>query len=75
VLKTGESIKKMKHDVQLKEKVAAPTKKGDVVGKIVVTHKGKVVSTSPVVLKENVKEASLLQLWQRTMGYMTLSNQ
>lgn len=72
--KKGEGIEKVKRDITLKKNLKAPVLKGDQVGSIKLVKDGKVLSESPLVANEDVKEASWWKLFKRSFGMFTKSN-
>lgn len=48
-------------DVKTDETVKAPTKAGDVVGKIIISKNGNIVKEIPVIVKENIKHLSTFE--------------
>ncbi|WP_194241261.1 D-alanyl-D-alanine carboxypeptidase family protein [Bacillus fonticola] len=66
--KKGENTDGFTHEVMLDDSVKAPMKKGDTVGTLQVKNGDKVVSESPVVLKEDVEKASWWTLYKRSFG-------
>ena len=47
--------------IDVKSKISAPAKNGDVVGEVVVTKQGNVVKKIPVIIKEDAKHLSLFE--------------
>ncbi|MDQ0269310.1 D-alanyl-D-alanine carboxypeptidase family protein [Cytobacillus purgationiresistens] len=72
--KKGENAKEIKQSIKLKENVKAPVKKGDEIGTITFKKDGKTVVESPLIAKENSKEASFWTLFKRSMGIFTKAN-
>jgi serine-type D-Ala-D-Ala carboxypeptidase (penicillin-binding protein 5/6) len=72
--KKGESIEKVKKEITLKKNLKAPVNKGDQVGTIKLIQDGKVLSESPLVANENVKQAGWWKLFKRSFGMFTKSN-
>jgi D-alanyl-D-alanine carboxypeptidase (penicillin-binding protein 5/6) len=68
LLKKGESTKGLKKSVKMNGSLQAPIKSGTVVGQYIVKKKGKVISQTPLVVKDNVKRASWWQLFKRSAG-------
>lgn len=68
--KKGESDGKIKASVQLNTNLDLPMKKGSQVGQLVVKNNKKVVSKSPLIVDHDVKTASYLTLFKRTMQNM-----
>jgi len=69
--KKGEQTKDVEQKVNLKKKLDAPIKKGDQVGTIQLMKDGKVVLESPLVAKNEVKEATWWTLYKRSFGMFT----
>ncbi|MDZ5471133.1 D-alanyl-D-alanine carboxypeptidase family protein (plasmid) [Bacillus sp. 31A1R] len=69
--KKGESVEKVKKEITLKKDLKAPIKKGDKIGTLKLVKDGKTIVKSPLVAKENVKEASWWQLYKRSFGMFT----
>jgi serine-type D-Ala-D-Ala carboxypeptidase (penicillin-binding protein 5/6) len=72
--KKGESIEKVKKEITLKKNLKAPVHKGDQVGTIKLIKDGKVLSQSPLVANQDVKEAGWWKLFKRSFGMFTKSN-
>jgi serine-type D-Ala-D-Ala carboxypeptidase (penicillin-binding protein 5/6) len=72
--KKGETIDKVEKEIVVNEKVKAPVKKGDELGKLILKNNGKVVSESPLVAGTNIDEASWWKLFKRTVGAFTKSS-
>ncbi|MGP4107359.1 D-alanyl-D-alanine carboxypeptidase family protein [Virgibacillus sp. L01] len=68
--KKGESDGKVKASVKLNTNLNLPIKKGSQVGQLVVKNNNKVVSKSPLIVDHDVKTASYLTLFKRTMQNM-----
>lgn len=62
--KRSDPKKKIDYTLQL-DSLKAPTKKGDIVGKIEVKENGKVTREIDVTVKEDIKKASVLNLYIR----------
>lgn len=73
--KKGNEIKDMKQKIEFAEGLKAPIKKGDQIGSLQLLQEGTIVSTTPLVAKEEVKEASWWKLFKRTMGMFTKSGE
>lgn len=69
--KKGEKTEDVKQKVTLKKNLDAPIKKGDKVGTIKLMKDGKVILESPLVAKNDVKEAGWWTLYKRSMGMFT----
>ncbi|WP_110111213.1 D-alanyl-D-alanine carboxypeptidase family protein [Bacillus sp. CGMCC 1.16541] len=74
LLKKGASAKDVKTEVKLNKNINAPVEKGDELGTIMIKKKNEVLSTSPLVAGEEVKEASWWQLFKRTFSMFTQSS-
>lgn len=72
--KKGENIDKVKKKIILSKNLKAPVNKGDRVGTIKLIKDGKVLSQSPLVSNENIKEAGWWKLFKRSFGMFTKSN-
>ena len=53
------------------DKLKAPVKKGDKVGKLVIEKDGKNFSETPLTAKKDVPQASFWQLYKRAFGMFT----
>lgn len=73
--KKGENADDVKQEIILNEKLSAPIQKGDVVGKIKFVKNGKTLVESPLIAKEDVKEASWWILYKRSFGMFTKSGE
>lgn len=71
--KKTEKKKTATYDVEL-NKVKAPVKNGDVVGKLKVKVDNKVTQTIDITVKENVEKANLWELYLRYIGDMITGN-
>ncbi|WP_212031137.1 D-alanyl-D-alanine carboxypeptidase family protein [Cytobacillus depressus] len=69
--KKGDSIENIKQKVTLNKNVKAPVKKGDKVGTLKLIQDGKTLVESPLVAKEDSKEANWWTLYKRSMGMFT----
>jgi serine-type D-Ala-D-Ala carboxypeptidase (penicillin-binding protein 5/6) len=72
--KKGESIEKVQKNITLQKNLKAPVLKGDQVGTLKLVKDGKVLSESPLVANEDVKEANWWKLFKRSFGMFTKSN-
>ncbi len=70
IYKKGKPWENIETKVVMQEDIALPLKRGDTVGKVEIVHDGKVLSETPLVVKENVDHASYLQLFKRTFHTM-----
>ncbi|MFT4413252.1 D-alanyl-D-alanine carboxypeptidase family protein [Fredinandcohnia humi] len=71
--KKGEKIDDVKKEIIVAEKINAPIKKGDEIGKLVIKKDGKVLSESPLVAGEDIDAAGWWKLFKRTVGSFTKS--
>lgn len=55
----------IKGDLVFDETISAPIKKGDRLGELVIYQKDKEIARYPIVAEENVKKASLMQIYMR----------
>ncbi|KKB36439.1 D-alanyl-D-alanine carboxypeptidase family protein [Bacillus thermotolerans] len=69
--KKGEKQGKLSKDIKLKKNIQAPVKKGDELGQLVIKKDGEVVSSTPLVAKENVERASWWQFYKKVFHYFT----
>ncbi|MCA1058257.1 D-alanyl-D-alanine carboxypeptidase [Rossellomorea aquimaris] len=67
----GEKLDGIKQKITLSKDLKAPIKKGDKVGTLVVTNKGKKVVESTLVAKRDVSEAGWWGLYKRSFGLFT----
>jgi serine-type D-Ala-D-Ala carboxypeptidase (penicillin-binding protein 5/6) len=72
--KKGESIEKVQKNITLQKNLKAPVLKGDQVGTLKLVKDGKVLSESPLVASEDIKEANWWKLFKRSFGMFTKSN-
>lgn len=70
--KKGEKLDGIEKKVKI-DKLKAPVKKGDTIGKLVVEKDGKTLSETPLIAKEDVPQASFWQLYKRAFGMFTKS--
>jgi serine-type D-Ala-D-Ala carboxypeptidase (penicillin-binding protein 5/6) len=69
--KKGEKTEDVKQKITLTKNLDAPIQKGDQVGTIELIKDGKVILESPLVAKNNVKEAGWWTLYKRSFGMFT----
>lgn len=69
--KKGTSTKDMKEDIKLQKTLQAPVQKGQELGMLIIKKDGKVLSESPLVAGDDVKEASWWDLFKRTFFMFT----
>ncbi|SDY59801.1 D-alanyl-D-alanine carboxypeptidase (penicillin-binding protein 5/6) [Evansella caseinilytica] len=74
LMKKGESIEGITERLELEDPIAAPVKKGDPVGKLLVEKDGEILAETVVVAEENVTEASLWTLMKRTSSILVGKN-
>ncbi|MBG9814903.1 D-alanyl-D-alanine carboxypeptidase [Bacillus endophyticus] len=67
----GQGKANMKKEVKLNKDLKAPLKKGDEVGTLIIKKDGKVVTTSPLLAKDSMKEASWWNFFKRTFTTFT----
>ncbi|MHC0036050.1 D-alanyl-D-alanine carboxypeptidase family protein [Pseudoneobacillus sp. C159] len=72
--KKGESIDKVKKEINIMKNLKAPISKGDTVGTIKLVRDGKTLSKSPLVANEDVKEANWWKLFKRSFSMFTKSS-
>lgn len=68
LLKKGTTVKNIKKRVVLKKPLQAPIKAGTVVGYYEVISNHQTLSKTPLIVRDNIKEASWWQLFKRTVG-------
>jgi D-alanyl-D-alanine carboxypeptidase (penicillin-binding protein 5/6) len=71
--KKGEGIEDIEQKVILDKNIKAPIQKGDKIGTLTLTKNGKTLVESPLVAKEDNKEAGWWTLFKRSMGMLTKS--
>ncbi|WP_338776906.1 D-alanyl-D-alanine carboxypeptidase family protein [Metabacillus sp. FJAT-52054] len=69
--KKGENTKTITKEVIPKKNLAAPLKKGDVLGMLVLKKDGAVVAKSPLMAEKDIKTASWWSLFKRVMADFT----
>lgn len=67
----GNNLEKIKSDVILKEKITAPIKKGDVVGKVKYSLNGSPIGETDIVAKENVAKTNYIHEFIKVL-FLTL---
>ncbi|GEB77127.1 D-alanyl-D-alanine carboxypeptidase family protein [Sporolactobacillus inulinus] len=68
LLKKGEGTKGIEKTIKMNKALKAPIKSGTVVGQYIVMKKGKVLSKTPLIVKDQVKRATWWQLFKRSAG-------
>ncbi|WP_026585155.1 D-alanyl-D-alanine carboxypeptidase family protein [Bacillus sp. J33] len=71
--KKGEGIEDIEQKVTLNKNIKAPVQKGDKIGTLTLKKDGKTLVESPLVAKEDSKEATWWTLFKRSMGMFTKS--
>ncbi|MDY0408362.1 D-alanyl-D-alanine carboxypeptidase family protein [Virgibacillus soli] len=69
----GEDVGKIKTTVHLDQNFTLPLKKGDIVGELVISSGNKELSKTPLIVKEDVKEASYYTLFKRSLRKLSKS--
>jgi serine-type D-Ala-D-Ala carboxypeptidase (penicillin-binding protein 5/6) len=69
--KKGETVDDVKQQVNVNKDLHAPIKKGDTIGMLTIEKNGETLVKSPLLAKENVKEASWWKLFNRSFGMFT----
>lgn len=69
---TGANLNQMEKSVELKKKIAAPVKKGDVVGQIVYSLDGKEAGRTDLLAAEDIEKAGFLDYLLRAAGELRL---
>ncbi|SDJ66327.1 D-alanyl-D-alanine carboxypeptidase family protein [Sediminibacillus albus] len=70
VYKKGQKLDEVVTKVEMKEDIKLPLKTGDKVGKLEVIQGGKVLSETPLVVKEDIDNAGYWKLFKRTFHEM-----
>ncbi len=65
VLPKGNTVQ-MEKEVKLNPSVSAPAKRGDVVGEVTYSYGGQIVGKSKLILSQDIKKASLMEMLRRT---------
>ncbi len=68
--KKGESLDELTEEINWKKDIKAPLNQGDAVGTLTVKVDQKILSEIPLVVSEDVDEASLWQLFKRTASVL-----
>ncbi|GLB58064.1 D-alanyl-D-alanine carboxypeptidase family protein [Cytobacillus sp. NCCP-133] len=71
--KKGEGVDDIEKKVTLDKNIKAPVQKGDKIGTLTLKRNGKTLVESPLVAKEDSKEATWWTLFKRSMGMFTKS--
>jgi D-alanyl-D-alanine carboxypeptidase (penicillin-binding protein 5/6) len=72
LLKKGQDQKGIKAELKMDENVKAPLKKGQPIGKIVVTQQGKTLEEFPLTSPVDVEKAGWWTLFKRTVKHLVL---
>lgn len=67
---SGNDLSKVKSSIIWNEKITAPVKKGDVLGKIEYSFNGKVIGNTNIIAEESVKKADYLYQFIRMLSFM-----
>lgn len=73
--KKGEEMKDVNEKVTFKKNLEAPIKRGQEIGEIIFEKDGKVLVKSPLVAKEEIKEATWWQLFKRSLRMFSKTNE
>ncbi|MFT8316902.1 MAG: D-alanyl-D-alanine carboxypeptidase family protein [Sporolactobacillus sp.] len=68
LLKKGENANGMKKTIEMKGQLKAPIKAGTTAGYLIIKKKGKMLSKTPLIVKQRVDRASWWQLLKRSAG-------
>lgn len=71
----GEDIDEVKEQITLKEDLKAPLKKGDEIGTLKLVKDGKTIMETPLIAKNDVKEANWWILFKKSFGMFTKSGE
>ncbi|SFC43426.1 D-alanyl-D-alanine carboxypeptidase (penicillin-binding protein 5/6) [Bacillus sp. OV322] len=66
--KKGSSAKDFTQKITMKKQLKAPIERGDQIGTLKIIKDNKVIVTSPIVARENVKKANWWELYKRAFG-------
>ncbi|MFD0048516.1 D-alanyl-D-alanine carboxypeptidase family protein [Actinomycetes bacterium NPDC127524] len=66
--KKGSSAKDFTQKITMKKQLKAPIERGDQIGTLKIMKDNKVIVTSPIVARENVKKANWWELYKRAFG-------
>lgn len=65
--KKSEKEPKVTTKIQMDENISLPLQKGDTVGKLIIKQEGKVLSETPLVVNDDLSEASYFTMLKRTI--------
>lgn len=71
----GEDIEDVKEKISLKKNLKAPVEKGEEIGTLQLVKEGKTIMETPLVAKNDVKEANWWILFKRSFGMFTKSGE
>ena len=64
--KKSDKERNITYETQI-DKIVAPIKRGDIVGKINILEDGKVISTIDATIKENIDKANIFTIFLRNL--------
>ena len=67
LVENGESKKGLNYEMELR-KLKLPIKKGEIIGVLKLKDGNKVISKANLTVKDDVKKASILQLYKRSLS-------
>lgn len=70
LVKKGQDKTKLTHEFIKDEKLEAPVKKGQVIGKLVVKNGNEIIKEFPITAPSDIKKASWWKLFKRAMKHM-----
>lgn len=73
LVKRGSEYNKLNYDIKL-NKIKLPIKKGDVVGTLLLKDKNKIVNKVYLTVKDDVKKASIIELYKRSLKDILLAS-
>lgn len=73
LMKKADKIEDFKQNLEIKEEVNAPIKKGDVLGELTIAKDGQVIQKFPLVAAEDVEKANFWDLLKITTKKLMLS--
>ncbi|SET88569.1 D-alanyl-D-alanine carboxypeptidase (penicillin-binding protein 5/6) [Salinibacillus kushneri] len=65
--KKGEEVDDLKQVIEYRENLSVPMKKGEEIGTLKLVNKGKVLSETPLIVNQDIKEAGVWTLLKRSM--------